>query len=115
LNRLKQFHYPTNRQAMAAVVACAVLLAALVVMWLAVATNTALLHQRLDETDIRQRQLTEDANGLWKEIGDVTSPAEVTRRLQKAGFGTPAGTEYMFVPTTTVIISPTIPGSGGIR
>ena len=115
MNRLKQFHYPTSRQAIAAAIACAVLLSALVVMWLAVATNTAILHQKLDASDVRQRQLTEDANGLWKEIGDITAPAEMTRRMQQAGFGTPDGTEYMVVPTAAVVISPTVPSSGGTR
>jgi hypothetical protein len=115
LNRLKQFHYPTSRQAIAAVIACAVLLCALVVMWLAVATNTAILHQKLDASDVRQRQLTEDANGIWKEIGDITAPTEMTRRMQQAGFGTPAGTEYMVVSTATVVISPTVPANGGTR
>jgi hypothetical protein len=115
LKALKQLHYPNNRQAMAAVIACAVLLAVLVVMWLAVATNTALLNQQLDQNDANQRQLTEEANQLWRHIGDVTSPAQMKTRMQQAGFGTPASTLYLFVPTATAVISPTIPSDGGAK
>jgi methionine-rich copper-binding protein CopC len=115
LKKLKQFHYPTSRQAIAAVIACAVLLSALVVVWLAVTTNTAILHQKLDQSDVRQRQLTEDANAIWKEIGDITSPAQMTSRMQSAGFGTPAGTEYIVAPTATLVVSPTVQSEGVTR
>jgi sensor c-di-GMP phosphodiesterase-like protein len=105
--------YPTSRQAIAAVIACAVLLIALIVLWLTMVTNIALLHQRLDSYETRQRQLTEDANGLWKEIGDVTSPEQMNRRMEAAGFGTPAASEYLVIPTATAVISPTLPAGGG--
>ena len=110
MRTIKQLHYPTNRQAIAAVIACAVLLTLLIVMWLALATSTAIVHQQLDESDARQRQLTEQANQLWMEIGDVTSPTEMNRRMKEAGFGTPAGTEYLFVPTiptVSAVMTPT--------
>jgi hypothetical protein len=111
LKALKQLHYPNNRQALAAVIACAVLLAVLVVMWLAVATNTALLNQQLDQNDANQRHLTEEENQLWRQIGDVTSPAQMKARMQQAGFGTPASTLYLFIPTATAVISPTVTGA----
>ena len=112
MKALKQLHYPNNRQAMAAVVACAVLLILLIIMWLAMTTNTALLNQQLDANDATQRALTEEANQLWRQIGDVTSPAQMKSRMQATGFGTPSGTQYLFIPTATVILSPTIPAGG---
>ncbi len=119
LKPLRQLHYPNDRQAAAAVVACAVLLAVLVVMWLAVETHTALLSQQLDGDDVRRRQLTEEANQLWQQIGDITSPAQMKRRMQEAGYGTPAGTQYLFVPTaalsSTITVSATASPSRGGR
>ncbi len=119
MKTLRRLHYPSEGHAAAAVIACAVLLAVLVVMWLAVATNTAMLSQQLDANDARQRQLTEEANRLWKQIGDVTSPGEMKQRMQEAGYGTPAGTQYLFVPTAAAPVragngaAPTATANGG--
>ena len=104
---LRKLHYPNDRHAVAAVIACAVLLTILVVMWLAVATNTALLSQQLDDNETTLRQLTEEANHLWKQIGDVTSPAQMKHRMQVAGFGPPTEMQYLLVPTATVQVSST--------
>ena len=109
----KQFRYPTNRQALMAAIASAAVLITLVVLWLAVITHTALLNRQLDDYDAQRDQLTHETNLLWKQVGEITAPQEMERRMRDAGFVPPAGMEFLVQATSTVNISPTSSLGGG--
>jgi hypothetical protein len=117
---LKQFRYPSNRQALLVAAASAVLLTTLVVLWLAVSTRTAVLNRQLDELDSQQLQIDQDMHRAWTELGEVTSAREMNRRMREVGFAPAEQIEFMVSATTTTttsttseIISPTLPAGQG--
>jgi hypothetical protein len=111
----RQFRYPTHRQALLAALGSAALLITLVVLWLVVSTQTALLNKQLDEYDMRQSQLDNDTNLLWKQLGEMTSAPEMERRMREAGYVTPASVEFLVPAATSTVISPTASVGGGVK
>ncbi len=109
----KQFRYPSNRQALMAAVSSGVLLFTLVVLWLAVSTHTALMSRQLDIYDRQSQSVTDETNALWKQIGDITSPQEMERRMKAAGYSAPDGVQFLLPqPTSTAIMTTSIAGGG---
>ena len=111
----KQFRYPTNRQALMAALASGAIFIILVLLWLAVTTRTTLLNRQLDDLDAQRDQITQQTNLVWKQIGEITSPQEMDRRMRDAGFVPPEGIEYLVQATVTVPISPALSLGGGTR
>jgi hypothetical protein len=104
----KQFRYPTNRQALVAAIASAMLLITLVVLWLATSTRTAVLNYQLETLDERQVQVDEEINAIWTQMGEVTSAQVMERRIRDAGFAPAEGMEFLVQATATAMVSPTV-------
>jgi len=73
------------------------LLVALIVVWLALSTRTALLNQQLDELDAKHARLTDEINQTWTEIAEVTSPQIMEDRARRLGFKPAERVEYLVV------------------
>ena len=115
MQKLKQFRYPSNRQALMAAVCSGVLLFTLVVLWLAVSTHTALMSRELDGYDAQLAQITDETNSLWKQIGDATAPREMDRRMRAAGYAIPDQVEFLVAQPTATVVTSTVTLSGGVR
>ncbi|MCL5274226.1 MAG: hypothetical protein M1434_05700 [Chloroflexi bacterium] len=112
---LKQFRYPSNRQALMAAVCSGILLFTLVILWLAISTHTALMSRQLDAYDAQLAQITDETNSLWKQIGDITAPLEMDRRMRDAGYTVPDRVEFLMSQPTATVVSSTVTLSGGGR
>jgi len=111
---LKQFRYPTNRQALMMAITSAIVLITMAVSWLVVSTDTALLNRKLHLYDDRQEQILQETKDIWRQIGGVTSSTEMERRMREAGFTQPQSIEFMVPQVITTAISSTLP-PGEIR
>ena len=111
---LKQFRYPSIRQAFFAALFSGILLGVFVVLWLFISTRTALQNNQLDELESRHIQLAQDINLLWKQLGEITSPKEMNRRMAGSGYIVPEDTEFL-LPLPTAVISATVTPQGGVR
>jgi hypothetical protein len=109
---LKQFRYPSNRQAFFAMLFSGILLVVFIFLWLYISTRTALMNNELAELEGRQFTLTQNTNLLWTELGQITSPEQMKLRMDKEGFITPEDKEFL-VPAPTAVISPTITSTPG--
>jgi hypothetical protein len=112
---LKQFRYPTNRQALMMAITSGIVLITMAISWLVVSTDTALLNRKLHLYDDRQEQILQETKDLWRQIGVATSSQEMERRMREAGFTQPQNTEFMVPQVVTTVISSTVPAEGGIR
>lgn len=93
----------SDRQAVGLALISGLALAALVVVWLAMSTRTALLSRRLDELYVRQEQLTDDINRTWTEIGEATAPRAMEDRARRLGFEPAQNIEYLVAPVDAAI------------
>ena len=109
---LRQFRYPSIRHAFFAALFSGILLSVFVVVWLFISTRTALQNNQLAELENRQTQLAQETNLLWKQLGEITSPQEMNRRMAEAGYVVPEGIEFL-LPAPTAVISPTVTLPGG--
>jgi hypothetical protein len=112
---LKQFRYPTNRQALMVAITSGIVLITMAISWLVVSTDTALLNRKLHLYDDRQEQILQETKALWMQIGAVTSAQEMERRVREAGFTQPQSLEFMVPQVVTTVISPTAQSGGGVR
>lgn len=110
----KQIRYPSVRQAFFAAFFSGILLGVFVVLWLSISTNTALQNNQLDELESRQIRIAQDVNQLWTQLGEITSPREMNRRMTEAGFVAPQDIEFLLAAPTAVI-SVTVTPQGGVR
>ena len=86
-----------GRRAATMAILSGALLVALIAVWLALSTRTALLNQQLDELDARHARLTAEINQTWTEIGEVTSPRTMEVRARRLGFRPAERIEYLVV------------------
>lgn len=93
----------SDRQVVGLALIAGLTLAALVVVWLAMSTRTALLSRRLDELYVRQEQLTDEINRTWTDIGDVTAPRTMEDRARRLGFEPAQTIEYLVVPVEAAV------------
>jgi hypothetical protein len=100
----------TLRQTVAMVVASGVLLLASVFLSLSLATDTALLNNDLAVLDVKQAQINQANNVLWREIGDVSSAQAMEQRIRAAGYAPPDKVE--FLPTAVAPLTATVPLTG---
>jgi hypothetical protein len=99
----------SNRTAIVMAVCSSALLISLMVIWLGMSTNTALLDKRLEELDTKQTELTDEINRTWTEIGEVTSPREMEPRARRLGFAPATQIEYLVVtPEATSTVTETM-------
>lgn len=74
-----------------------VLMLVLMVVWLGMSTQTALLDKQLEDLDGTQTALTDKINQTWTEIGEVTSPRVMEPRARQLGFAPASQIEYLIV------------------
>ena len=99
----------SNRTAIVMTVCSSALLITLMVIWLGMSTNTALLDRQLEKLDTTQTELTDEINRTWTEIGEVTSPREMEPRARRLGFAPAAQIEYLVVtPEATSTVTETM-------
>jgi cell division protein FtsL len=96
------------RQGLVLAAASLALLLALSIMWLSMSTRTAVLNAQITELDAARRDLSDQINQRWTEIGQAGVPETMQTRAQQLGFK--QGTlEYLVLPTpvitATVVIS----------
>jgi hypothetical protein len=99
------------RAAIVMAVCSSALLLSLMVIWLGMSTQTALLDKQLEDLDSQQTGLTDQINQTWTEIGEVTSPREMEPRARRLGFAPAAEIEYLVVTpevTTTMTTTNTL-------
>lgn len=98
------------RTAMLMAVCSTALLLVLMVIWLGMSTQTALLDKRLEDLDGTQTALTDQINRTWTEIGELTSPRMMEPRARQLGFAPAERIEYLVVTpvlTTTLTVTTT--------
>lgn len=101
------------RKAVLLAVGSTALLLVLMVIWLGMSTQTALLDKQLEDLDGTQTALTDQINQTWTEIGEVTSPRMMEPRARQLGFAPAAQIEYLIVtpavtPTETLTATTTV-------
>ncbi len=105
---LRQFRYPTNRQALMMTITSGIVLIAMMIGWLSVSTNTALLNRKLLLYDERQEQIGQETMAIWTQIGEVTSLQEMDKRIREAGYAQPQAIEFMVPKLVTSAVSSTL-------
>lgn len=96
------------RTAVVMAVCSSALLLSLMVIWLGMSTQTALLDKQLEDLDTQQTQLTDQINQTWTVIGEVTSPREMEPRARRLGFAPATEIEYLVVtPEVTITMTTT--------
>ena len=90
------------RLAWVLMIGSSVLLIGMMLLWLVLATRTALLSKRLEDIENQDQQLVEQINHKWTTIGDITTQEKMTERARTAGYYPADKMEYLIEVTATV-------------
>ncbi len=74
------------RMAWVMAIASTALLIGMIVLWLTLATRTALLSKQLEDLEAQDQQLVEQINNKWTAIGEMTNQQKMGERAIAAGF-----------------------------
>ncbi len=85
----------STRMAWLLVIFSTLLLSGLIVFWLALATQTALLSKQLEDTEKANKQLIEQINRKWTDIGEATTDQKMQARARAAGYHAADRVEYL--------------------
>lgn len=105
LRQLRQWHLDMSpRMAWVMAIGSSLLLVGMIVLWLTLATRTALLSKQLEDLEAQDQQLIEQINNKWTAIGEVTTQQKMTERAIAAGFhpADKADMAYLIEVTPTV-------------
>lgn len=105
LRQLRQWHLRISpRMAWVMAIGSSVLLVGMIVLWLTLATRTALLSKQLEDLEAQDQQLVEQINNKWTVIGEMTNQQKMGERASAAGFhaADKADMAYLIEVTPTV-------------
>ena len=85
----------STRMAWLLVIFSTLLLSGLIVFWLALVTQTALLSKQLEDTERVNKQLIEQINRKWTDIGEATTDQKMQARARAAGYHAADRVEYL--------------------
>ncbi len=101
LRGLRNIHFNISTQmAWLLAIACAALLVGLITYWLMLATRTALLSKDLELLEAKNKQLIEQINHKWTDIGTASTQDSMEQRARTAGYHPADRVEYLVTETT---------------
>lgn len=104
------------RTAWAMAIGSSVLLVGMIVLWLTLATRTALLSKQLEDLETQDQRLVEQINNKWTAIGEMTNQQKMGERASVAGFhdADKADMAYLIEVTPTVTQTSVVTATTGI-
>ncbi len=104
------------RMAWVMAIGSSLLLVGMIVLWLTLATRTALLSKQLEDLESQDQQMVEQINNKWTAIGEMTNQQKMSERASAAGFhaADKADMAYLIEVTPTVTQTGAVTSSTGI-